>query len=175
MNPADIDQDGQQALISAARDAGAWHFTLVSIPRQPVRESSLTRAKAAAEQSLKASGMPWTILAANFFMEVWLSPAVGFDWPNRRAVIFGEGRGLITWVSVYDVAEIAVRAHLSVGWKSWRSLRRSRIQNFRSSLCQRRRCWLNSNRPATRNRKPSRSYSLNMFTVASRTLRRRCA
>ena len=110
-----VDHIGQAALIDAARAAGAGHFTLVSIPRRYARESPLTRAKAAAERALVESGMPYTILAGNFFMEIWLSPMLGFDAVNRRAVIFGEGTALISWVSLHDVAEFAVRSHQTPG------------------------------------------------------------
>jgi NADH dehydrogenase len=102
-------------LIAAARAAGVEHFTLVSIPRNPVRESPLTRAKAEAERALANSGMGYTILACNYFMEIWLSPALGFDYANRKAVLFGDGRAPITWVSFRDVAEFAVRSHLTPG------------------------------------------------------------
>jgi uncharacterized protein YbjT (DUF2867 family) len=84
---------------------------MVSIPRRPLRESPLTRAKAEVERTLAASGLGHTILAANFFMEVWLSPALGFDFPHRKAVIFGDGRSPISWVSYRDVAEFAIRCH----------------------------------------------------------------
>src|SRR5205823_14702868 len=67
------------------------------------------------ERALVESGMPYTILAANFFMEVWLGAALGFDYENRKAVIFGKGRELITWVSYRDVAEFAVRSHQTPG------------------------------------------------------------
>jgi len=73
----------------------------------------LTRAKAEAERALAASGIGYTILAANYFMEVWLSPALGFDYAQRKVVIFGDGRAPITWVSYRDVAEFAVRSHLT--------------------------------------------------------------
>jgi uncharacterized protein YbjT (DUF2867 family) len=106
-----VDRQGQLSLIAAARAAGVEHFTLVSLPRNPVRESPLTRAKAEAERALASSGMAYTILAANYFMEIWLSPALGFDYAGRRAVVFGEGRAPIAWVSYRDVAESAVRSH----------------------------------------------------------------
>ena len=110
-----VDRQGQLSLIAAARAAGVEHFTLVSIPRNPVRESPLTRAKAEAERALADSGMGYTILAGNYFMEIWLSPALGFDYPQRKVVLFGDGRALITWVSYRDVAEFAVRSHLTPG------------------------------------------------------------
>ena len=105
-----VDRQGTLAMIEAARQAGVGQFTFVSIPRTPVRESPLTRAKSTAEQALTKSGIPYTILAANFFMEVWLSPAVGFDHVNRSVVIFGDGRQPLSWISSGDVAEFAVRS-----------------------------------------------------------------
>jgi NADH dehydrogenase len=106
---ATVDLQGQLDLVRTARDCGTEHFTFVSIPRSPVRESPLTRAKYRVEAELADSGIPYTILAANYFMEVWLSPALGFDYQSREAVVFGDGRQLISWVSYRDVAEFAVR------------------------------------------------------------------
>jgi uncharacterized protein YbjT (DUF2867 family) len=106
---ATVDLQGQLELVRSAKECGTDHFTFVSIPRSPVRESPLTRAKYRVEAELAASGMPYTILAANYFMEVWLSPALGFDYPNRTVVVFGDGRQMMSWVSYEDVAEFAVR------------------------------------------------------------------
>jgi len=110
-----VDRQGQLSLIAAAHSAGVEHFTLVSIPQNMVRESPLTRAKAEAARVLADSGMGYTILAANYFMEIWLSPALGFDYAQRKVVLFGDGRALLTWVSYRDVAEFAVRSHLTPG------------------------------------------------------------
>ena len=110
-----VDLDGQLSLVQAAKEAGVEHFTFVSIPRSPVRESPLTRAKYRVEQTLAGSGMPFTVLAANYFMEVWLSPALGFDHPNRTAVLFGDGRQLMSWVSYEDVGEFAIRCAATPG------------------------------------------------------------
>ena len=109
-----VDREGQLSLIAAAHSAGVEHFTLVSIPRNLVRESPLTQAKAEAARALGDSGMGYTILAANYFMEIWLSPALGFDYAQRKVVLFGDGRALITWVSYRDVAEFAVRSPCSL-------------------------------------------------------------
>ena len=54
------------------------------------------------------SNLNYTILQPGFFMEIWLSPAVGFDFPNSKATIYGEGKNKICWVSLMDVAAIAV-------------------------------------------------------------------
>jgi uncharacterized protein YbjT (DUF2867 family) len=105
-----VDLKGQSSLVDAAQDAGIKHFTFISIPRFVTLASPLTRAKSAVEEKLVNSGLPYTILAANYFMEVWLSPAVGFDFRNNRAVIFGNGKQMMSWISYEDVAEFAVRA-----------------------------------------------------------------
>lgn len=108
-----VDRAGQLSLIDAARSAGVDHFTFVSIPRNMLRESPLTRAKAEVARALADNGIGYTILAANYFMEIWLSPALGFDYGQRKVVLFGDGRALISWVSYKDVAELAVRSHLT--------------------------------------------------------------
>jgi uncharacterized protein YbjT (DUF2867 family) len=110
-----VDLQGQLSLVHAAKEAGVKHFTFVSIPRCPVRESPLTRAKYRVEQTLASSGMPYTVLAANYFFEVWLSPALGFDYHNRTAVVFGDGRQLMSWVSYEDVGEFAIRCAATPG------------------------------------------------------------
>ena len=129
-----VDRLGQLSLIDAARRAGVEHFTLVSIPRSLLHESPLTRAKAQAERSLIENGMGYTILAANYFMEVWLSPALGFDYPHRKAVIFGDGQAPISWISYRDVAEYAVRSHLTPNARN-RTLEVGGPQNLEPARC----------------------------------------
>jgi uncharacterized protein YbjT (DUF2867 family) len=43
-------------------------------------------------------------------MEVWLSPALGFDYAKAEARIYGLGTNPISWVSYRDVAEICAIA-----------------------------------------------------------------
>ena len=45
------------------------------------------------------SGLEFTILRPSYFMEIWLSPAVGFDAANAKATIFGTGERPISWIS----------------------------------------------------------------------------
>jgi uncharacterized protein YbjT (DUF2867 family) len=52
----------------------------------------------------------FTILQPSVFMEVWLSPLLGWDARAGVATIAGEGKGLLTWISVADVGEMAVRS-----------------------------------------------------------------
>jgi len=104
-----VDRIGQLQLIAAAASAGVKHFVYISF--SPMAEDfALQRAKREVEQALMASGMPYTILRPTFFMEVWLSPALGFDVAARRARIYGTGENPISWISFPNVAEFAVRS-----------------------------------------------------------------
>jgi uncharacterized protein YbjT (DUF2867 family) len=46
-------------------------------------------------------------------MEVWLSAALGFDYENATARIYGPGTSPISWVSSDDVAEMCVLSVLN--------------------------------------------------------------
>ena len=105
-----VDRRSYLSLIEAAKTAGVSRFVYTSIAASFRYESPLTRAKSEVEARLVESGLGYTVLAANFFMEVWLSPALGFDYLNARARIYGNGDKPIGWVSFKDVAEFAVRS-----------------------------------------------------------------
>lgn len=105
-----VDRDGQLALVEAARQAGVGHFVFVSFRENPNIQYPLTAAKRAVEQALKTSGMAYTILHASYFMEVWLTPALGFDAVNRKVTFYGEGNRPISWISYRDVARAAAGA-----------------------------------------------------------------
>jgi uncharacterized protein YbjT (DUF2867 family) len=104
-----VDRAGQLQLIEAAKSARVKHFVYVSFT--PMAEDfALQRAKREVEQALIASGMTYTILRPTFFMEIWLSPALGFDAAARHARIYGTGENPISWISFPNVAEFAVRS-----------------------------------------------------------------
>jgi uncharacterized protein YbjT (DUF2867 family) len=102
-----VDDEGQNNLINAAVGASISHFVYVSFCNQP-EESPLQTAKRKVEKHLAGSGINYTILQPTFFMEVWLSPALGFDYPNGKATIYGEGKNRISWIAIKDVASFAV-------------------------------------------------------------------
>jgi NADH dehydrogenase len=60
------------------------------------------------EEHLKTSGLTFTILQPTFFMEVWLSPHLGFDAVNGKARVYGSGANKMSWISFKDVAKFAV-------------------------------------------------------------------
>lgn len=105
-----VDQDGQLSLVDAARKAGVEHFVFVSFRGNPRIQFPLNAAKRAVERALKAPGMAYTILQASYFMEVWLTPALGFDAGNRKVRIYGDGSRPISWISYRDVARAAAAA-----------------------------------------------------------------
>jgi len=86
-----VDQRGQLALVEAARQAGVEHFVFLSFRENPGIQFPLTIAKRAVERALKASGMSYTILQASYFMEVWLTPALGSTPPTAKSGFTGMG------------------------------------------------------------------------------------
>ncbi len=106
--PMTTDQDGALALVAVAAAAGrVRHLVYTSFPPMPV-PFPLQDAKRAVEAALRGSGLTHTILQPTMFMEVWLSPAVGFDYAGRKATVFGAGENPISWISYLDVARFAV-------------------------------------------------------------------
>jgi uncharacterized protein YbjT (DUF2867 family) len=102
------DQTGLINLVDSAKVAGVSHFIYTSYSGNIEMDCPLTTAKRTVEKHLKQSGMAFTILRPSFFMEVWLSPALGFDYPNAKATIYGKGQNKISWISLGDVAQFAV-------------------------------------------------------------------
>lgn len=105
-----VDQQGQLALVAAARHAGVSRFVFVSFRDNPRIQFPLTVAKRAVERALRASGMDYTIIQASYFMEVWLTPALGFDAAKGRVQVYGDGSRPISWISYRDVARAAAAA-----------------------------------------------------------------
>lgn len=115
VSPASVDRAGNACMIGAAARAGA-SFVLVSVvgasPGHPI---GLFRAKHAAEQTLRASGLPWTIVRATAFMETWGAimgrPLQG----SGKILVFGRGNNPVNFVSAADVAALVARAATDPG------------------------------------------------------------
>jgi NADH dehydrogenase len=105
--PQTTDQEGMLGLIASAHDGGAKHIVYTSFPPMEL-SSPLQDAKQAVEASLRTSGLTYTILRPTLFTEVWLGPAVGFDYANCKATVYGTGENAISWISLLDVAQFAV-------------------------------------------------------------------
>jgi len=103
-----VDRDGQMALVDAARAAGVGQFIYVSYSGNHDVASPLYAAKRGVERHLRDSGVAYTILRPAPFMEIWLSPTLGFDYGGGAAQIFGAGERPVSWISFADVAQFAV-------------------------------------------------------------------
>ena len=102
-----VDDEGQNNLIDAAIDANIRQFVYVSFCGM-AGQFPLQIAKRKVEKHLTESGLSYTILQPTYFMEVWLSPALGFDYPNTKATIYGDGKSRVSWIAIKDVASFAV-------------------------------------------------------------------
>lgn len=107
-----VDLQGQMNLIDAARAAKIQHYVFISVSGNFGKNGGnpLVDAKRAVEKHLRKSGLGYTILRPSVFMEIWLSPHLGFDFPNAKATIYGSGQNPISYVSLQDVAQLAVQA-----------------------------------------------------------------
>ncbi|HJU90002.1 MAG TPA: SDR family oxidoreductase [Gemmatimonadaceae bacterium] len=111
-NPQTVELEGNRNLIDAARSAGVKQFIFISA--QIANASSpvpFLAGKGQSEEYLRASGMPYTIIAPNMFMEVWTSMLVGAPARAGRPVtLVGEGRRQHSFISAGDVARFVVAA-----------------------------------------------------------------
>jgi len=111
-NTQTVDLDGNRNLIDAAAQADVAHFVFVSAngadPDSPV---PFLAAKGKTEQHLQASGLPYTILAPEAFMEVWIGMVVGGPaLSNRPVTVVGSGARRHSFIAARDVAQFAVAA-----------------------------------------------------------------
>jgi uncharacterized protein YbjT (DUF2867 family) len=97
---------GQLTLVNAARNANVRGFVFVSFLDDPAVQYPLTQAKRSVERAI--ADLDFTSIQASFFVQVWLSPALGFDYVHSIARIYGTGSNPISWVSYRDVAEFCI-------------------------------------------------------------------
>ena len=105
-----VDLEGHNNLIDAVLEAGGAQFIYISFRTRenPSLQYPLKKAKRSIEQRLMDSGLDYTIIQASYFMEVWLSPALGFDFENEKVQIYGQGQNPISWISYLDVAQFVL-------------------------------------------------------------------
>lgn len=103
-----VDAAGQLNLVNTAKSCNVERFIFVSFRKSPAIAFPLGDAKEAAEKAIAT--LNFTTIQASWFMEVWLSPSLGFDYANATARIYGPGTAPISWVSFRDVAEMCTVA-----------------------------------------------------------------
>jgi uncharacterized protein YbjT (DUF2867 family) len=103
-----VDEEGIINLIDAAKSAGVKHFIYTSFTKNINLDFPLNKTKRKVQKHLQNSGMNYTILRPGYFMEVWLSAAVGFDAINGKVSLCGSGTNPVAYISFKDVARFAV-------------------------------------------------------------------
>jgi uncharacterized protein YbjT (DUF2867 family) len=110
VTPASVDRDGNVNLVEAAGATGA-HVVLMSVlGAAPDHPMELFRMKAAAESRLRGSGLPWTIVRAGAFLELYRELLQRTAGRSGRPLVFGRGDNPVTFAAVDDVAEAVHRA-----------------------------------------------------------------
>lgn len=107
-----VDWQGNCHLIDAAKTAGIKQFIFVSVafadPRSPV---PIWQAKGKTEDYLRESGLPYTIIAPNGFMEALIPLVVGMPaMMDQPVTLVGEGRRKHSYISMSDVAAFVLAA-----------------------------------------------------------------
>ena len=105
-----VDTQGNRTLIDAARNAEVKQLVFTSAFGVSVDSPvPLFRAKARTEAYLADSGLPFTILAPDAFMDVWVPMVFGQALAAGGPVtIVGEGRRKHSMIAVQDVAAFAL-------------------------------------------------------------------
>jgi uncharacterized protein YbjT (DUF2867 family) len=101
-----VDLEGNRHLIDAAKTAGVHQFIFVSmLPADPNSPVPFNQAKGKTEVYLRESGVPYTILAPNGYMEMMFGAVVGMPaMIGQPVTIVGTGRRRHSFISVGDVA-----------------------------------------------------------------------
>lgn len=109
-NPETVDKQGNRNLIDAAKAAGVGHFIFVSAqiadPDSPI---PFLAGKGQTEQYLQASALPYTIIAPNAFMDVWVFLLVGLPVMSGQSVtVVGSGDRKHAFIAMADVAAFTI-------------------------------------------------------------------
>lgn len=107
-----VDQHGNLNLIDAAEAAGVRRFVFVSaLGADPSHPLPLLSAKGEAERRLQTTGMAWTVLQPNVFMDKLIPIVVGAPVVAGQPVtLVGSSDHRHSFVAMSDVAAYAVAA-----------------------------------------------------------------
>ncbi len=107
-----VDRVGNRNLVEASVAAGVPRFVLISsLGADAQSPSPFLRAKGETEEHLRDSGMAWTVLQPNVFMDILIPALVGHPaLTNQPITLVGEGRRRHSFVARRDVAAYAVAA-----------------------------------------------------------------
>lgn len=111
-NLESVDHLGNANLVDAAAAEGVRQFVFISaLGADAEHPMPLLRAKGLTEQRARSSGMAWTVLQPNFYMDTWIPPVVGGPaLAGQPVTLVGDGRRQHSMVAMRDVASYAVAA-----------------------------------------------------------------
>jgi uncharacterized protein YbjT (DUF2867 family) len=104
-SPERVDHRGSVAVTDAAGAVGAG-VVLLSVRGASAAGSELQRAKWRAEEHLRATGIPWTVVRAPAYLELWREVMRRSAARDGRAVVLGSGDNPVELVSVASVARV---------------------------------------------------------------------
>jgi len=108
---ASVDDAGNANLVEAAQGARVRHFVFVSaLGADPEHPMPFLKAKGRTEQRLRTSGMTWTVLQPNLYLDTWIPAVVGPALAGQPVTLVGEGLRQHSMVAARDVASYAVTA-----------------------------------------------------------------
>lgn len=109
---ASVDDAGNANLVDAAQTAGVRHFVFLSaLGADAEHPMPFLKAKGQTEQRLRTSGMAWTVLQPNLFMDTWIPAVVGGPaLAGAPVTLIGQGERRHSMVAARDVASFAVAA-----------------------------------------------------------------
>ena len=97
----------EKNLIAAARQAGVNHYArLSSLGADPNGKDSVSRVHGQAEQDLEKSGLSYTHIRANYFMQMFLSQAENISQQNVFAIC-AVGSADVGFIDARDIATTA--------------------------------------------------------------------
>ncbi len=107
-----VDDHGNRNLIDAAAAAGVGQFIFVSgLGADPSSPVPFIAAKGKAEEHLHASGLSFTILQPNAFMDVWLGMLVSMPLAEGRPIVLvGECQRKHSMIAEEDVRAFVLAA-----------------------------------------------------------------
>jgi len=111
-NPQTVDLEGNRHLIDEALAAGVNQFIFVSVLTADANSPiPFLQAKGKTEDYLRESGLPYTIIAPNAYMEILVAGVVGMPaMMGQPVTIVGGGRRKHSFISAGDVAAFMLAA-----------------------------------------------------------------
>ena len=109
-SPTRVDVPGYRNLLDAARRAGVRrivHVSAVNIDRTSAVD--FFRVKAEVDDVIRQSGVPFVLLRASAFLDVWVGLVLAEVNAGRPARIFGDGRRVANYIAIDDVARFVAR------------------------------------------------------------------